>query len=237
MKAKNECHDCRMCESRDASVFHNLEAPAIEELTSLIVQNKYKENQIVFCEGNFPLGVYCIQKGKIKLYKTDINGKVHIFSILKKGDLLGQSSLFSDRELNYTAEAMEDAEVCFLEKNKFHRLLKSQPSVVLEILGRMVNDLESSQEKAINLAYRSVRVRFAELLLTLNKSFGQKSKEHILLDVQLSREEMAQAMGTTEETTVRLLTEFKNEGLVEMEGKKICIKDLPKVEAMTNAEY
>jgi CRP/FNR family transcriptional regulator len=236
-----KCHaqsdSCKLCPSAGKGIFAQLQSHELEWLDEYKTSNRYRKGQVIFYEGNPQLGLYFVRSGKIKVYKSNTDGKQQILRIASPGDILGHSSLFSGKPSNATAEAIEDAEVCFLDKNGFFSILKNNHSIALNLLNRLSSELIRVEEKTMDLAYKSARARFAELLLTLKESFGVPQKGLHRLDIALSREELAQAVGTTVETAVRLLTEFREEGFIEVDRKNISIVAPDKLLELTSPAY
>lgn len=228
---------CRLCHSFEAGIFSELSDQDLELLKQSKIKNRYKRKQIIFYENNPIVGLYCIQSGKVKLYKTSEKGKQQILKIAQAGHVLGHSALFADTPHMATAEAIEDSEICFLDKNRFLSILQANPSVALKVLGQLSRDLNRSEGQVLDLAYKSARVRFAEFLLTLKQSFGVYDNGVYRLQIILTREELAQAVGVTTETAVRLLSEFRAEGLIEIEKKSITLLDSKKLIEFTEAGY
>lgn len=183
------------------------------------------------------LGLYFIRSGKVKLYKSSTDGKQQILRIAGNGDILGHTSLFSNEPYHVTAEAIEDSEICFLDKNAFFAFLRNDPSMAFKLLSRLSHELIYAEGKVLDLAYKSARVRFAEFLLMLKESFGVLEKGVHRLDISLSREELAQAVGTTLETAVRLLSEFREEGFIEVKKRAISILESEKLIKITEAGF
>ncbi|MGV3526218.1 MAG: Crp/Fnr family transcriptional regulator [Candidatus Sericytochromatia bacterium] len=187
----------------------------------------YKSGQIIFYEDNKPFGVYCVERGKIKLTKYTAEGKTYIARIAKAGDLLGYRAFLTNQTYSASAEVLEDATVCFIDRDSFMRALQHSPGFALQMMERLGSDLKASENRARDLAYKSVPERLAELLLTMKESFGSPEADgQIRLDIRLTREEIASILGTTVETTVRNLTRFKQRNLITYDKKDILIKDV-----------
>ncbi len=228
---------CQLCQSFQRGVFSDLSEEELLLLEQCKTSNKYKKKQVVFYEGNPVVGVYCVRSGKIKLFKTSSTGKQQITKIAQKGDILGHSALFVEAPHAVTAEVLDDSEICFLDRARFLALLRTNVSVSLKLLAQVSRELNRSEEQALDLAYKSVRVRFVEFLLTLKQTFGVLDNGVYRIDITLSREELAQAIGTTTETAVRLLSEFRADGLVEIEKKSISLLDAQKLLKYTEVGY
>jgi CRP/FNR family transcriptional regulator, polysaccharide utilization system transcription regulator len=223
MAASKPKHDCEHCESRVLGVFCALEGEALAEFSANKTVNKYKKGQIIFYEDNKPYGLYCMIDGRVKLYKTGIDGRQQILRISGPGDILGYRSLFADETYQATAEALEDSNICCIDKNVFFPVLAKDPNLSLEIIKKLAAELRSAEDLATSIAQRSVRERMAELLLILKETYGKDTKDGTLIDLKLSREEMAEMIGITQETAIRLLSEFKGDGLIAVKGRDITI--------------
>jgi len=225
--------DCTECGSRCLGSIVHLP----EELRSQFNQSKtpkvYKPGQVIFYEDNKPFGVYCVERGKIKLTKYTSEGKTYIARIAKAGDLLGYRAFLTHEAYSATAEVLEEATVCFLERDLFNRAVREYPGFALQLMEQLGADLKTAENRARDMAYKSVPERLAEFLLTMKETYGSLTPEgHTRLDIRLTREEIASILGTTVETTVRNLTRFKQNGLIGFDKKDILLKDIPGI-----AEY
>ena len=220
---KKSQKDCKDCDSRHKGVFCALSDEAVQEFNKHKTTNTYKKGQVVFYEGNQPFGVYCIFAGRVKVYKSGIDGRQQIVRIAGPGDMIGYRSLFAEEPYQGTAEALEDTEICCIDKNAFFPTLSKNPKLSLAIIKKLSQELRSAEDLATSIAQKSVRERMAELLLMMKQSYGKKTKNGILIDLQLSREEIAEMIGVTQETAIRLLSEFKKDGYIEVKDRDITI--------------
>jgi len=204
-------------------VLCNLEEKALEECNRHKTTNQYKKGQVVFYEGSRAYGLYCIFSGRVKLYKTGVDGKQQIVRIAGPGDLLGYRSLFSEEPYSATGEAIEEATICCVDRNAFFPLLSKNPQLALNIIKKLSKELREAEDLATSIAHRSVRERMAELLLMLKETYGKPAKKGIRIDLQLSREEIGEMIGVTQESAIRLLSEFKRDGMIEVKEREITI--------------
>ena len=224
---------CISCPSHQKSVLSDIPKDLLEEVSRTKIVNTYKKGQTIFYEGNRPYGVYCMTMGKVKISKYAPEGKEYIVKIAKGGDLIGYRAFFTNELYTSTAEVIEEATICFLDKEKFFDILKRNPEFSLKLLAMMGNDIKCAEENSRNLAYKSSQERVVELLLTLNQTYGiQEEDGTYKIDILLSRDDLASMLGSTTETAVRLLTWLKEKGLIEMKKKYTYIKDLPALEEM-----
>ena len=136
---------CENCVSRAEGIFCEMNLPELEEVSHHKINNTYKKGQTLFIQGNHPFGLYCISKGNIKLTKTGLDGKETIVRIAHGGDILGHRSLFTDDNYSATATAMEDTEVCFIDKKFILKILQKNPTDSLNIINCLERLLDFSE--------------------------------------------------------------------------------------------
>lgn len=228
---------CANCESREKGIFCDLEKIALHNVSQHKITNTYKKGQVIFYQGNPTFGLYCINHGKIKITKTGKDGKESIVRLAHDGDVLGHRSLFSNEKYMATATAMEDTTVCFLDKKYIYEAIQDQPSIALNIIQQLSREMGSSEQKNAAMFQKNVRERLAEFLLTLMKNYGMHENGRIKLDIILTREEIASMIGTAPETVIRFISEFKEGGLIDQEGKTMYILDEEKLLEFANISF
>jgi CRP/FNR family transcriptional regulator len=221
--------DCDQCPSYENSAFKDLSTDEIQLLNRCRTTNTYKKKQVIFYEGNKAFGMYCVQQGRLKLYRTSDDGKEQIVRLVGPGSAIGYSSLLSSEPFQVSAECLEDSLVCFIDKSAFMSLLERSPKLARRLLESTCNDLRNGEDMVCRFAQKSVRERVAETLLILKERYGIESKNGILLRTNLSRLELASLSGTVLESLVRHLSEFKSEGLIEIDGRDITILEPSKL--------
>lgn len=207
------------------------------ELDRAKTTNTYQKKQVIFYEGNDPYGLYCIYAGVVKLYKTGLEGQEQIVRMAKGGDVLGYRALFAGETYSATAEVMEDATICFIDKNALFPLLRKDPQTMMDIIRKLSIELRKAEDQMVGMVQKSAKERLAELLLVLKESYGKKDPKGTLLDIHLTREEIADLIGTTQETAIRLLSELNKEEIVLLRNREIVLKDpgaLADIAGMTN---
>jgi CRP-like cAMP-binding protein len=229
--------DCEHCPSKDSGVFCDLKMPELDNISKHKVTNIYKKGQTLFVQGNHPYGLFCISKGNIKLTKVGPDGKESIVRVVTGGDILGHRSLFTEDSYSGTATALEETEVCFIDKKFILGVLQNNPSVALHVINKLSRDMGIAENKLTSLHQKNVRERLAELLLSLKTSHGVKEGNRTRIDMKLTREEMATMIGTANETLIRFMTEFKDAGIIEQEGKVIYILDNEELLNWANINY
>lgn len=229
--------ECRHCPSFSAGIFSELSEDELVLLEGHKSIHEFKRKQIVFLEGDDVQGIFCIQSGKVKIYKTTGDGKQQILNIAQPGSLLGHSSLFTQCPHAFTAEALDDSQICFWNQEGFLSILQRNPPVALKLMTQLSAELNRAEEKVLENAYQSVRQRFAKFLLMLKDKFGVSESQGYRLDIYLSRQELAQAIGSTEETVVRLISEFHKDGFINIDKKNIFVIEPDKLLTYTKTGY
>lgn len=216
---------CDFCQSHHRSLFGSLSETEKTTVDLGKTCTKYKKGQVLFHEGTRPLGVFCVNRGRIKVYRLGMDGKEQIIKISAAGDLLGYKALISDQHYNLSAEALDDCVVCFVPKEDFMELLKPGGSFYMDILQAVCEESGVMASKMTELAQRSVRQRAALTLLMLKDTYGIEHELEGEIEINLTREDLANIVGTATESLIRLLNEFKKENLIETKGRKIRILD------------
>ena len=222
MKLKFEIPHCDTCEARMRSIFNELDPSDVEKISLHKGCNFHKPGQILFEEGGHPAGLYCINRGRIKLYKTGSNGKEQVIRLAKQGDVVGYRSLISGGAYSASAAVLEDAAICFIPKSTFLSLLKECSSFNARVMEVLCHDLATAEQRELSFAQRSVKERLAETLLMLKEFYGVEA-DGVTLRGAPNREDLANMVGTATETVIRLLSDFKKRNIIELDLKKIRI--------------
>ena len=215
---------CEQCIVKQFNSLKSLTKDELMRVSACKTTRFIKKGEVIFEEGETVNGVYCVKDGICKLSKLSANGKDQIVKMVVKGQLLGQRSLISDESSNLQAVALNDMEVCFIPKNEIIADLQNNPKFSFDVLKDMAHDLKEADNIIVNMAQKSVRQRLAETLIYINDSFGTNPDG--TLSVLLSREDFANIVGTATESAIRVLSQFKKEGLITTIGKQIKLKDL-----------
>ncbi|MDY0097897.1 MAG: Crp/Fnr family transcriptional regulator [Bacteroidales bacterium] len=223
---------CGKCAAETGSIFKHLKSEETEILNFHKDFRQYKRGEILYQEGNRISGFYCISRGIIKVYKTGFDGKEQIIRFAKPGDIIAYRSVLSNEPACTSAKVIEDCHVCFIPSEILISFIKSNPTFALELLKLTCHELGEANSFITDIAQKTVRERLAEILLLLVSDFGLD--EHNYLNISLTREELANLVGTATESVIRLLSEFKADKLVELNGRKIRIIDPKKLEKISN---
>ncbi len=206
----------------DVQKLHNLES-----LNSGHRSRLFKKKNEIFREGDYANHLYLVEKGKVKTIKTNEDGKELITGIYTNGEYFGYEALLKETEHLDSAEAIEDTHIIQIPKIDFFELLYSNREVAKKFIQLLSNNIEEKEQALIDLAYNSVRQRTAGALLTIYEKF--KEKESDLNGIKVSRDDLSNLVGTATESVIRVLSDLKDENIIESNGGKIVIKDLEKL--------
>jgi CRP/FNR family transcriptional regulator, polysaccharide utilization system transcription regulator len=226
---------CNKCSLESGSIFKYLTPEEVETINFQKDFRQYNRGDILYQEGNRISGFFCINSGIIKVFKTGSDGKEQIIRFAKKGDIIAYRSVLSNEPACTSAKVIEDCQVCFIPSEILISFIKSNPSYALELIKLACHELGEANSFITDIAQKTVRERLAEILLFLVNEFGLDDKQ--FLNISLTREELANIVGTATESVIRLLSEFKSDKLVELNGRKIRIlntKGLTKISNMYN---
>ncbi|WP_273565548.1 Crp/Fnr family transcriptional regulator [Maribacter halichondriae] len=214
------------CESCIVRQFNSLRAMSKEELKKVSdskITKTVKKGESIFEEGDKLSGVYCVRGGVSKLSKLSANGKDQIVKLATKGEVIGQRSVIAEEHANLSATAVNDMEVCFIPKESIVNTLNTNPNFAVEVLRHMAHDLKEADDVIVNMSQKTVKQRVAEAFLYLKNNFGEDKDGFLALI--LSREDIANVVGTATESCIRIISEFKKKKYIKTSGKKIGIAD------------
>lgn len=218
---------------KKAPVFSDLSDEDLEQISSVTIERNLRKGTIIFMEGDKGEAFYFIKSGKVKVYKTTPDGRELIFAILSEGDVFAEVALFND--VNYPAgtEVLEDACIGMIRNEDLEKLIINNSEIALHIIKVFSKKLYSSQQKVKELALGDTYTRTAQTIIKLAQSNGVQTSEGIEFQLNLSRQDLANLIGTARETVSRALSQFKKEGSIHIDRRKIIIKDMKKLQSWT----
>ena len=214
---------CENCLVRQLNALNSLNKDQLKRISDSKISKCIKKGDSIFEEGEKLNGVFCIRNGASKLSKMSDNGKDTILKIATRGEVLGQRSVITEEKTNLSAVAINDMKVCFIPKVHLMDSINTNPRFAKAILIQMAKDLKYADDVIVNIAQKTVKQRVAEVVLYLEKNFGVDDQGYIAMT--LTREDIANIVGTAKETGIRTLTSLKKHGLISTVGKRIKIED------------
>lgn len=225
MKYNNSLSCKENCLIRSHILFRHLTDLELKKVYDEKVTEHHKRGSVVYHEGNRINGFYCISGGIIKIYKTGIDGKEQIIRFAQRGDIIGFRSILSNESACTTAQVIEDSTTCYIPGDILIHLVKNNGNFSIELMQITCRELGQANAYITDIAQKTVRERLAEILFHLKNDFGLD--EENVLKISLTREELANIVGTATESVIRLLSEFKQDKLIELNGRKIKFLNLP----------
>jgi CheY-like chemotaxis protein/CRP-like cAMP-binding protein len=186
----------------------------------------YSKKQVVYTEGKRPRYLYYVKSGKVKAFKSNEDGKEYITDLYSPGDFIGYPALIEDRNYDDTAEVLEESEIIQIPKDDFHDLIYGDISVATKFIKIITQNVKEKEDRLLNLAYSSLRKRVAKALVDIHHKFNVEGQNKPL---EISREDIAQYVGTATESLIRTLSDFKAEKLIEIKDGKINIANVEKL--------
>jgi CRP/FNR family transcriptional regulator, cyclic AMP receptor protein len=214
---------------RNIPLFEGLDEEELRGIEGIMKERYYKKNSIVVSEGNQGDSMFIVKSGKVKIYKTDVSGKEIILDVKGENKMFGEVTLFTEVDYPATVKTIEDSEIFILENRELEKVVEGSPKLSLSIIKVLGKRLLKSQQKLKELVMDDVYMRTARELLSLAEKYGKKKDGSIELELGLTREEIANIVGTSRETVSRVLSRFGKEGSIEIEGRKISIVDEKKL--------
>ncbi|WP_034059207.1 Crp/Fnr family transcriptional regulator [Lacinutrix jangbogonensis] len=212
---------CENCIIRELNALKTLKKDELKLIADSKVSKTIKKGDTLFSEGEKLNGVFCVRSGVSKLSKMSDNGKDQIIKISSSGEVLGQRSVITDEVTNLSAVALNDMEVCYIPKKHLQDSVNNNVDFTKAILLHMANELKYADNIIVNMAQKTVKQRVAETLKYLEDNFGIDCDGFIA--VILTREDIANVVGTAKEACIRTLSAFRKEEVISTEGKRIKI--------------
>jgi CRP-like cAMP-binding protein len=197
-------------------------------------EDVYKRGQLIFKEGEAPEGIFFIKEGKVKKYKVDKEGKEQIIYIARAGELIGYHALLAEELYPDSAAAIESSKINFISKEHFLSVLNGSKILSQRLLKILSHEFSVFANNLTLIARRTVRERVATQLLLLREKYKHNFTPGMLVAVDVSREDLANLVGTARENVLRVLKDFKDEEILETKGRKIIIKDVKKLLQVCN---
>lgn len=211
---------------RRTSLFSDLNDQELARLAEFAVSRRFDANEMIFAEGDICVGLYVIESGAVKIFKTSLKGREQVLSIEKSGASIAELPVFDGGDYPASAAALQLSTLLFVRKKDFHAVCMEHPEValkVLKVVGRRLRQLVGIIE---NLSFGTVRYRLAAYLAHRAAQVGKPTSRGIEITPGITNQQLAAQLGTVRELVSRNLNRLQAEGLIELDGKTIVIPDL-----------
>jgi CRP-like cAMP-binding protein/CheY-like chemotaxis protein len=186
----------------------------------------FKKKDIIYREGDFGSYVYKILKGKVKTYRINSDGKEFVHDILSENDFLGEKALIQDSARTEFAEAMEETELLLIPRTDFQELIFGNREISSNFIRLLSNNLSKREQELMDMAYNTVRKRTADALIKLYDTYKASGDP---VKFEISRADLAGMVGTATESVIRILSEFKKDGWIKINGSQISVMNHEKI--------
>ena len=217
-----------------STILTDLPAHELEILSRNMSEEKYAKGEVIFREGAYPTGIFFLVEGKVKKFKTDKEGKEHIIYVANSGELVGYHALLAEERYPDAAATLEECRISFIPREDFLEVLNTSKVLPHRLLKTLSHEFSVFVNNVASLAHRTVRERFAMQLIILREKYKQNFTPGMEVEINMSREDLASLVGSTRENIVRILKDFKKEGILETQGRKIIIKNINQLLKLSN---
>ena len=198
----------------------------LDKLSEEYEVDHFDKKQILYSEGKRPRFLYFLVKGKVKVFKANEDGKEYISNLYAEGDFIGYTALIEDKNYDDNASILEDAEIMLIPKDDFLQMIYNDISIASKFIHIITRNVKEKEERLMNLAYSSLRKRVAKALVDIVDKFHLQGQAH---PIEISREDIAQYVGTATESLIRTLSDFKAEKNIDIRNGKIVISNVDKL--------
>jgi CRP/FNR family transcriptional regulator len=209
---------------KKSKVFSRLKEDELEKISSLFEKLSFKNNEAIFNEEDPSDKFYILAEGNVKILKHTVVGKDIILEIMSPGDIFGGIAVLDNRPYPATAQAMDSATVIRISRQNLLKIMEEYPILKLEIVKYFSDKLRDAHEMLKNIATERVERRIASLLLKLSEKVGVEDGDYKKIDFSLTRQEIAEMVGTTVETCIRTMSKFQKKGMIKSRNGRISIK-------------
>lgn len=211
---------------RKTPLFASLTEKELEALAARTVRRQFQRGELLFSEGDPCSGLFLVASGKIRIFKVSPSGREQLLAIEGPGSSFAELPVFDGGNYPATASASEDAEVLFVSRKDFQNFCREHPEVALKLIAVVGSRLRRLVGIIEELSFTTVRQRLIALILRLAQASGSPSKEGIRVELTMSHQDLAAELGTVRELISRNLSRLQAEGFLEVDGRKIIVKDV-----------
>ncbi len=210
---------------KGSSIFSSLNDGELGELANLVIERNFMPNEFIFWDGDAPEWFYIVAEGQVKVLKHSSLGREFIIAFFGPGEMFGEVAVFENKPYPASAQAVAETKVVGIKREDFLSFLTSRPQVALKIINVLVGRLRDAQSRLRDLAGERVEQRLAGVLLMLSSKLGTT--------LPFTRQELADMVGTTIETAIRVMSHLKERGVIRSTRGKVTILDKEKLRLLS----
>jgi CRP/FNR family cyclic AMP-dependent transcriptional regulator len=211
---------------RKTPLFANLTEQEMHALSTRVSKMHFRRGELLFGEGDSCTGLFLVTAGKIRIFKLSTAGREQVLAVEGPGSSFAELPVFDGGKYPASASALENAEVLFISRKDFQNFCREHPDVALKLIAIVGARLRRLVGIIEELSFTTVRQRLIALILRLAQASGTPSKEGVRVELTKTHQDLAAELGTVRELVSRNLSRLQAEGFLEVEGRKIIVKDL-----------
>lgn len=218
---------CAQCVLKDFSVFYGCSGELLEDVFSHKQLMEFEKNEALVSQGDPFKGVFCIQKGVVKVLREGSESKKMILWFAKPGDIIGLDSFVDHDNYSFSAVSVEPVTACFIPESDFQKLIVKEPGITRKLMKVMCDKINYIEDRITSISGKNIREQFAEVLISIavkNKNYASGN-----LPINYSIKDLANIIGTTNNYLYKILSDFNNRNVVSIQNKKLVIKDFDKL--------
>jgi len=216
---------------KGVSIFSGMSEQEFAFLTSHLLQRKYAVGELIFGEGDPCAGLYVVQSGNVRIFKSSAGGREQVLSIDGPGSSIAELPVFDGGNYPASAQAVSDSTLLFFSRQDFQSLCLHHPHVALKVLQVIGGRLRRLVDIIEELSFTTVRHRLASFLFRLAKNEGKRTPEGVEIIMPVSNQELASQIGTVRELVSRNLSRLQAEGMIKIDGRSVIVRNLKALEA------
>ncbi|HVA94000.1 MAG TPA: Crp/Fnr family transcriptional regulator [Candidatus Dormibacteraeota bacterium] len=211
---------------RKTPLFANLTEQEMHALAPRVSKKLFQRGELLFGEGDACTGLFLVAKGKIRIFKLSPAGREQVLAVEAPGSSFAELPVFDGGNYPASASALEDSEILFISRKDFQNFCREHPEVALKVIAMVGSRLRRLIGIIEDLSFTTVRQRLIALILRLAQAAGTPSKDGVHVELTKTHQDLAAELGTVRELVSRNLSRLQAEGFLEVEGRKIIVKDL-----------
>ncbi|UOF89187.1 Crp/Fnr family transcriptional regulator [Fodinisporobacter ferrooxydans] len=218
-------NNCNVCYLKEYELFQDLSERELDQLGKVSQPTLIPKREYVFTPDQPNDVIYMLKKGRVRITRLSDTGKHITLVILEAGDIFGEDAILGSKHRKYFAEVLDDAHICVIDRNAVEQVIANNAQVGFRLAKIVEQRLEDVQEQLENIVFYDVQTRLARLLLKLADLHGKQTPAGVLINIKLTHEDMASLIGSTRETTSKVLNEFRTQGLVDLQNRRVILRD------------
>ncbi|MDD3223271.1 MAG: Crp/Fnr family transcriptional regulator [Clostridium sp.] len=213
-------------------VFSGLSDETLTNIANLQIKKLYRSGDIIFNEGDKGKALFFVKHGKVKIFKTSLDGREITLNILGDNSIFAEVTLFNNTDYPATVEAIEDSEIGIILNHDIENLILNNNHLALEIIKVLSKRLYRSQMSVRDMAFSDTYIRIIKVLIDLSKRHSINTKKGTQIDLSITRQDIANMVGTSRETVSRVISSLKKDNIINTSSKKIIISDIEKLNSI-----